>query len=185
MESIVIYNSRNIIPAETFAQVYELILSSFPKIERRSKKGHYDEFNVTYFNSMCYQPDRVKALMNYWFFDEFVFLEHFAVSEELRGQGIGSLMMKELQKNSGDKPIVLEAEPPDTDNIALRRIEFYKRLGFSVNEFEYWQPALQADESPIKLVLLTSKGQLLFEEFERMKYVIYKNVYNVDADYTP
>ncbi len=185
MEQIVIYNYKAPISEDTFNDIYQLIVSSFPNTERRSRDGHLGEFSIPYFSSLCYQPDGVKALMNYWEFDEFIFLEHFAVSEQLRGKGIGSSMMSELQKLSGNKPIVLEAEPPQCDEIAARRIMFYKRLGFTVNDYEYWQPALQPDELPIQLVLLTSNGALSFEDFIRIKETLYKYVYEVDVNNTP
>ena len=67
--------------------------------------------------------------------DEFLFLYFLAVNPELRSKGIGSEIIKNhLMKKYAGKTIVLNVETPDDsakDNLPrLRRIAFYKRLGF-------------------------------------------------------
>ena len=179
MDNIVIYSGQGMMPDSRFDEMYSLICEAFPSSERRSRAGHYAEFRQPCFRSMCYQPSgSVAALMNYWQFDGFIFLEHFAVSRVLRGQGIGAAMLKELQDKAAGLPIILEAEPPSGD-IERRRVKFYQRLGFCLNEYEYWQPAMQEGEQPIRLMLMSFPEALSQEGFAAARSVLYKYVYGV------
>ena len=49
-----------------------------------------------------------------WEFDDFAYIDHFAVDPDYRGQGYGSEMLDELL-SMYKKMVVLEVEPPDTE----------------------------------------------------------------------
>ncbi|MTI66264.1 MAG: GNAT family N-acetyltransferase [Firmicutes bacterium] len=75
-----------------------------------------------------------------WDLHDFVFIEHIAIDNELRGQGYGSKLIEDIL--SRNKNVILEVEKPE-NNIAKKRIEFYKKHGFKLNLFHYEQPPLK------------------------------------------
>ncbi len=180
MSELHIYNFSNTMPEHKFEEMYSLLCEAFPPSELRSRRGHLKEFESPHFNCMTCESDGLIALMNFWEIDDFIFLEHFAVSTSQRGHGLGSQLIRELYKLADGSRVILEAEPPESDSIAKRRVDFYIRNGFYLNEYEYWQPALQSDEKPIKLNIMSSLSPLNCEEFNETKRLIYKYVYNID-----
>ncbi len=179
MDNVVIYSKSNMIEKCVFDQMFSLLRLSFPKCERRDYKGHLSEFGEDKFRSMCYIPDDLKGFLNYWDFGDFVYVEHFATAPELRGQGIGSALMRVLRSVVGSRILVLEAEPPSDSEIAARRISFYRRLGFELNDYPYIQPSLIEGEKPIPLVIMSSPDKLSESEYIAMRDRLYKEVYKL------
>ena len=70
----------------------------------------------------------------------------------------------ELLKTTFNKPIILEAEAPVTEQ-QIKRIAFYERLGFKVNDFYYEQPSYHGGEG-VPLKLLSYPDLLTDEEFQ-------------------
>ena len=115
--------------------------------------------------------------MAVWEFDDFLFLEHFALDGAIRNKGIGGQMLLELTKKY-HKMICLEVEPPN-DEISLRRINFYKRNGFVLNMYPYMQPSMSKGKKSIPLMIMTHKREIDTHEFENIRNVLYKNVYGI------
>ena len=92
------------------------------------------------------------GLLTTWHFEEFIYIEHFAIDPNLRSQGYGTEAIKAFIKEQG-KPIILEAEPP-TDDITCRRIRFYERSGLTLYDFPYIQPAYTPTSNPVELRLM-------------------------------
>ena len=92
------------------------------------------------------------GLLTTWEFDDFIYIEHFAIDPTLRSQGYGSEALKAFIHEHG-KPLVLEAEPP-TDALSIRRIKFYERIGLTLYDFPYMQPAYTEDSNPVELRLM-------------------------------
>ena len=95
---------------------------------------------------------KLLGLLTTWEFDDFIYIEHFAIDPSLRSQGYGSEALKAFIHEHG-KPIVLEAEPP-TDALSIRRIKFYERIGLTLYDFPYMQPAYTEDSHPVELRLM-------------------------------
>ena len=162
-----------------FAESKLLYSHAFTADERRepaeinlllgSEVFHY--YLITHYG----QPAGLVAL---WKFDTFVYVEHFAVSEQLRNKKIGERAMK-LLCNNMEKPLILEAELP-TNEFALRRLGFYKRQGFNILSEDYLQPAYGAAKQPVKMLLL---GNHLFsdEETSAIISLIKTKVFNLQA----
>ena len=74
--------------------------------------------------------------------------------------------------------ICLEVELPDCE-IAKRRIEFYKRNGFFLNEYPYEQPAITKGRKPLPLMIMTSGSEITKDRFDDIKVLLYKCVYQV------
>lgn len=177
MDNVVIFSKGNMIEKSMFDQLFSLLQLSFPTSERRNYAGHLGEFAEDKFRCICYIPEALKGFLNYWDFGDFVYAEHFAVAPELRGQGTGSALMGELRAIVGNRTLVLEAEPPADSDIAARRIAFYERLGFVLNEYDYIQPALIEGERPIPLVIMSSPRRLTESEYQSIRDRLYKEVY--------
>ena len=92
------------------------------------------------------------GLLTTWEFVDFIYIEHFAISPALRSQGYGSEALKAFIQNQ-DKPLVLEAEPP-TDEMTRRRIRFYERIGLTLYDYPYTQPAYTEESLPVELRLM-------------------------------
>lgn len=135
----------------------DLYIESFPEVERRDKKQIENLINSNKemsFNAIM-EDDEVDGLLVYWDFENFVYLEHFAIFPRLRNKGIGKKML-ELLKNSTKKIIVLEVEPAD-DGMAGRRVSFYERCGFHVVDKDYEQPPYRPNGRTIPLWIMSNQ----------------------------
>mgnify|MGYP002769018963 CR=1 FL=1 len=165
---------------DKFDKVFELMQASFPEDEYRDYNSQKQLLSIP-----CYRlitkmdsDDNLVGFIATWQTENFSFIEHFAVNPNLRGKGIGSEMLKDFIKNSS-KPIILEVELP-TDIISKKRISFYKRHGFVLNEFKYFQMPLRKDSQPIQLYLMSLPKPLKEEEFEKIKSSIHQKIYGVN-----
>ena len=95
---------------------------------------------------------RPLGLLTTWHFEEFIYIEHFAIDPNLRSQGYGTEALNTFIQEQ-DKPIILEAEPP-TDDITRRRVGFYERCGLTLYDFPYIQPAYTPESNPVELRLM-------------------------------
>lgn len=179
-----IYDMENPMTREQYAALFEIMEYSFPACERRNFDEQFAEFQRIPFRSMVLEdsenPLKILGFMNYWELSGFVYLEHFAVAREFRRHGIGGQLMKRLRETH-DIPVILEVEPPETSDYAVRRIKFYENLGFFANDYEYYQPPYRADEVPVRLILMSNGKPLSPEEFVRVRDVIYSDAYESDS----
>ena len=159
-----------------FPAVFALMQQSFPLAEYRSfadtqallSRGDYELL-------VHADADGIIGLIAHWKLDDFLFVEHFAVSEQRRDNGIGGALMK-AYVDAALLPVILEVEADDSP-IAKRRITFYQRLGFTLSSFGYEQPCLQGGESHIPLLLMHSaavSGELLQQAQEQIFRIVYQ-----------
>jgi Acetyltransferases len=165
-----------------FSALYNLYTLSFPENERRSWSGM--EFEISFEKRFC--PNALMkdtgfvGFFNYWTFEHFCYIEHFAVSPTLRGKGIGTEAMN-IFKSQTQLPIVFEVEMP-LDPAAVRRIEFYERLGYSVVSHAYAQPPYEDMENFfIPMQLMCDDKHFAETHFEKIKSTLYRNVYHFDT----
>ena len=124
-----------------FEEVYRIMEQSFPADERRKKEGQQKLLDEEKYELLGVRNEGgLLAFLAVWEFAEFVFIEHFAVSEKARNSGIGGKMLEELARQKAGK-VVLEVELPE-DSLKKRRIGFYERHGFTFNEYPYIQPPM-------------------------------------------
>ncbi len=160
-----------------FDEVFAIMDEAFPNEEMRGYEGQLALLENPHYWLRLKRDEmgRLLAFMAVWEFDSFRYVEHFAVSKQYRGSGIGEKMMKEYLKE-GSGPVILEVEPPQNE-ITRRRIGFYQRLGFQYNEFPYQQPPLHKGNGWLPLVIMSYPGSVSEEEFAPMKQVMYQEVY--------
>ncbi len=167
-----------IIDVREFDRIYDIMELSFPHDEVRSRAGQRALTEREVYRIYATRQDgRIVGFLAVYDFSDFAFIEHFAIDPELRGGGLGSAMLAELCEAIG-KSICLEAELPETE-LARRRIGFYERNGFFANPYPYIQPPIEAGRAPVPLCVMSYGRALGREEFERMREVIYREVYRV------
>lgn len=160
--------------------IIELYQHSFPEIERRSidKMLHIleneDNFNIF----LLTKDDNYVGFITYWEFDDFVYVEHFAIDTATRGNGYGSETLKNFVTLT-HKPIILEVEEPE-DEMSVKRISFYKKCGFDYwQDVEYLQPPYQEGFPHLPLKLMTYRNLDLKDMgiLDRIKTEIHTKVY--------
>lgn len=161
-----------------FDSFFKILDNSFPKNERRDYFSQKKLLDNKYYKPLVLKiEDKVLAIMAIWEFDDFIFIEHLAIDKKLRGQGIGTKLIKNYLSKT-KKEVFLEVEPPICE-ISKRRVLFYQRLGFYLNDFYYLQQPLNTDDTPFELKIMSYSKNISEDEFEKYKKVIYKEVYNV------
>ncbi len=164
--------------ATDFDNVYSLLESSFPTDEIRPyglQKALFD--NPAYRVLGLKDREKIQGLITVYDLNAVLFVEHFAVHPRCRNLGLGSRILQELF-TCGEKPICLEVELPLTEQ-ARRRIGFYRRNGFYYNDYPYVQPPLAPGQNPVDLRLMTSGKELTAGEFEAVKTLLYREVYQL------
>ena len=168
--------------SEVFDQVFSIMERSFPADEYRT----YDEqkallsepgYNIYVCMRHDLNGDYAAAFMSVWQFEDFTFIEHLAADPAIRGQGLGSAILQEAVWMFRGQ-ICLEVELPDTD-LAKRRIAFYQRNGFYVNNYPYIQPSISKGKQPLPLLIMTSGACITEERFEKLRTELYRKVYKL------
>lgn len=161
----------------SFDDVFSLMQKSFPKNEYRTYENQKKLLSNKYYKIIPYfgAENEFLAFAAIWEFDSFTFVEHIAVSEKCRGMGIGSKIMRDIINHS-ETDIILEIEPPN-DEISVKRLGFYEKLGFKSNDYPYLQLPLNKNDKPLPLKILIYPQKLDEQKFKEIQKVIYSNVY--------
>ncbi len=166
------------ITTKEFDKFYSLLEQDFPYLERKTKESQLNDYvNCDNFH-ICYIYDGNKKIgyFTYWEFDEFVFGEHLAVFQEYRNHGYGTKFVRFFGPLL-NKPVVFEVDMPSTE-IAKRRIKFYERNNFVVNDFEYYQPSYHNGDDKIQMKILTYGNTITKQQFDKYNKLIRKHVYH-------
>ncbi len=162
---------------ETFNMVFDKMTAAFPYEERRDCFDQKECLKNKYFKFLeIYDGDIAVGFTALWIFESFVFIEHIAIDEEKRSGGYGSQTIEAI-KEKYNKPIILEAESPVTEQ-QIKRIKFYERLGFKVNAFDYTQPSYHGGEG-VPLLILSYPNTLSNDEFDLFLKETKKEVYKI------
>lgn len=156
-----------------------LLINAFPPEEYRSLEElrNYTDHTDNFHNNLILDGNTPIGFITYWDFNNFYYVEHFAIDPNQRNGGYGKSVLEHLSENL-HRPIVLEVEMP-VEEMAQRRINFYKRQGFTLWEKEYQQPPYKPGDPFLPMYLMV-KGDLQCDrDFEEVKRRIHKEVYNV------
>ena len=163
--------------------VRNLYIKSFPPEERRGWndiKKLISQGDSPYNIKVIEQNETFVGFISWWKFDEFCYIEHFAIDEQLRGAGIGSSALKAFAEESC--AIVLEVELPDSNEMAKRRIGFYQRNGFIAHEgFNYIQPSYGEGLPSVPMMLMSANG-VETQDLVLVAKTIHRFVYGVKND---
>ncbi|MEI3552766.1 MAG: GNAT family N-acetyltransferase [Acutalibacteraceae bacterium] len=84
---------------EEFDKIFSILENSFPPDEYRTYEGQKSLWNhpkYTVYVIPDDESDCIKAFITVWKFEDFAFIEHFAVNPFYRNQGLGSLILHEI-----------------------------------------------------------------------------------------
>ncbi len=162
-----------------FDGMFSIMEKSFPEDERRPYSEQKELLKNEYYNVYVEKENgSVIGFISVWGFPEFLYIEHFAVAPDYRNRGIGEKLVNYVS-SLYDKTICLEVEPPE-DEFAKRRIGFYERNGFFLNEYPYMQPPISKGKNPIPLMIMSKNDRLCKEKFTEVKSVLYTKVYKCE-----
>ena len=115
------------------------------------------------------------GILTTWTFGTFIYIEHFALHCDLRSQGYGSIALQTFI-HSHSLPIILEVEPP-IDADTRRRVQFYKRCGLELYDFDYIQPPYSPELSSVPLRLMGTLPEI--RSLEEIATILHREVYGV------
>ena len=170
---------------KTWQAIERLYLAAFPESERRPVDSWRDKaetdsrFSVL---SIC-EEELQKGFISYWSLDNFIYVEHFAITPDHRSGGTGSRALQQFLANTTPTPIILEIEPPSAP-ITLRRQNFYIRNGFTPSPRPYAQPPYSPTQPSIPLRLLSTAPTFLEEHWDEVVRAIHGFVYGVQENAT-
>lgn len=170
----------NIKPYKKVGDYYEAIyVDSFPPEERRPWKEirgfAYDSNHPLAFYKISVLGIGV-GFLTAWKLDGWTYIEHFAINSNMRGYGLGRVAIDKFCKRHS--PVALEVELPDVSGEAIRRIEFYKRSGFTMWEnYEYVQPPYGPGLPEVPMVIMTYGEPNV--SLENLNQLLKKYVYSV------
>lgn len=164
----------------SFEKIYEIMDDSFPDSEMRTYIDQKKLLDSDVYEIFTKEDENgeVIAFISAWNLPSCTFLEHFAVSSKLRGNGIGSKFFSEVLERCKDI-VFLEVEPP-VDTITKKRVKFYEKFGFILNDFYYSQPPLREGFEHMELKVMSYPKAFSEDEFLNYKKDIYKYVYNIE-----
>lgn len=157
----------------------DILTASFPKEEHRD----LPEIERLTRESGTFRPAVLESedgtlcgIMNHWILDGFIYVEHFAIKEELRSQGLGTQALEAIL-GAYKKPVALEVEMPAGEK-ERRRIAFYERSGFRIIPGRYFQPPYRSGDQPLEMLIMGREEEdLRLPSFQEIKKSIYNNVY--------
>ncbi len=160
-----------------FAHLWELYVDAFPQAERRSKE--YQEETMkrsSYHLEAILNNDEFVGFIGWWSFGQISFIEHFATLPHLRGQGVGRKALESFIAQS-NREVILEVEHPTTQ-LSERRIGFYERIGFTLNDYCYSHPSYTLERAErVELLIMSYPRPLSCEQFESFSEFCFRDVH--------
>ncbi|MBS5113684.1 MAG: GNAT family N-acetyltransferase [Coprobacillus cateniformis] len=165
------------ITLKEFDEVYALFDKAFIPAELRPYEKMKllfleDEF-VIYGMS---QDEKIVGAIIVWEFNDFVYLENFAVDQSLRGQGLGSQILQAVKELYPHQLLVLEVEEP-IDDLTKRRVAFYQRNQYVLNPYHFVQPPLRKNAPKVELMYMSYPDSINVYAFDQIKKQIFRIVY--------
>lgn len=164
--------------------VEKLLHTAFPEEERRADElqrrntDSHPQFGCYLVAEQEKNTDVPIGLITLWHLNGFCYVEHLATIPSVRNSGYGQRILSKVGEMFPGL-IVLEVEPPE-DEMAIRRIGFYRRCGFSFCEKPYLQPPYRQGDKPFPLCLMFRGADSIDEDFTRIRDEIHRCVYGVN-----
>jgi len=169
----------HLVSKENFHEVYPILKEAFPSKERRTEEHQKALLSLPQYCLYAVKEKEIlQGVISLWEIEDFIYIEHFAISPEYRNGGFGGKVLAHLIKWK-NKPVILEVEEPEGE-IEKRRIGFYERHGFFYNDYPYMQPPLRENQELFPLRVMTRPRKIRKEEFESYKKLLYKIAYQYE-----
>lgn len=165
-----------------FSKMISIYNYSFPEFEKRTLVNQIEVLNDESYKCIVVCENNILVgIILYWDFENYKYVEHLAIDKDLRGKSYGSKILKEFCNDN--KTIILEIDPP-IDEVSVKRLKFYNKLGFVMQEFNHIHPPYRLGYEGHKLKVLSFNRELSKSEYYEfndflknriMKYSEYKN----------
>lgn len=164
-----------------FFKAFESLYSiSFPVFEQRTGAQQEYAFNQDNYHLIgWYSEKHFIGFISYWEFNEYLYIEHFAVNAGIRGKGYGTKILNAFIKAS-PKIVLLEIDPI-IDKISEARWRFYERCGFVKNPYLHKHPAYRNEYQSHPLIILTTKRMISEQEYQVFNHDLSKCVMNLEV----
>ncbi len=128
--------------------------------------------------------DKAIGLTMLWDLDDFNYGEYLAIDKNLRGKKYGSEVLTKILEILSNKLIVIEVEPYALNEIAKKRIEWYKRFGLILADYDYDMACIDKNKkiSTVKMKIMTNRKLQNQEEHDNITKIIYNKVYKPRLD---
>lgn len=147
-----------------YAAFKEVYTGSFPVFEQRTEAQQRAAFKDAAYRLTAYTENgTLTGFIAYWIFEDYMYIEHFAMSPALRGNGYGSRALNDFI--SGNPRTVLLEIDPVTDAVSAARLRFYERCGFCTNEYRHIHPPYREGYAGHPLVVLSSRRTITPHEY--------------------
>ncbi|MCI6837999.1 MAG: GNAT family N-acetyltransferase [Clostridiales bacterium] len=151
----------------SFEETMELYRSSFPPNELREEASQRRIMkDPAYKYLLAREKTDWVGLLLCWETKDFIYVEHFCIRPELRGQGYGRKALALLGK--GGKPVILEIDPP-VDRVSMNRKRFYEGCGYKAAPFAHVHPPYHRNTPGHELVVMSAPGPLSREAYESFR----------------
>lgn len=141
---------------------------SFPPHEQREAASQKAILrDEAYHFDLIFDGERFVGEILYWETENFLYIEHFCINTELRGQRYGQQALELLSERG--KTVILEIDPP-VDDISIRRKGFYERAGYKANPFAHVHPPYHRGNEGHALVVMSQPEPLTeaaYQDFAR------------------
>ncbi len=162
-----------------FPKVYDIMEEAFPPSETRPFEEAKELIHDPNYKILLVKnKKKVGGFLSIWNFPTFNYAEYFAIRKSMRGLGLGSAALKRYLKGIS-KPLILEVEAHNTPQ-AQRRIKFYERLDFVLNDISYLQPPVHKDDPPVPLTIMSHPDPIPKDKQKQIKSQIFRTVYGVN-----
>ena len=143
---------------EDFELIYSEMEKNFIPDEIRERTDAKKAFsNDAYTVYHAIENTTRVGFITVWELSDVTFAEHFVIYEKYRNKGYGRAVLDALKEKH--TKIVLEVEHPNTD-MQKRRLNFYLRSGFVINDVPYMQPSYKEDGCEVPLIIMSYPCQL-------------------------
>ncbi|PWJ39179.1 GNAT family N-acetyltransferase [Sediminitomix flava] len=151
-----------------FQKAWQLYEDAFP-IDEKRELGLQKEIikNPKYHFDVIFDEDDFVGFLLWWEFESFRYIEHLATLSVHRGKGYGKQIVKQFISESEDV-IILEVDLPK-DEVSKRRINFYERIDFKLNQYPYKQLPLRKGGEYVDMLLMSSPQILSKQDVDRFK----------------
>lgn len=134
-------------------EVWKLYEESFPIAERRKAEDHLRACDDEHFFPLSvWDGQQLIGLMFFWEWDNYRYLEHLAISPDLRGRGYGTIVLRYLYDSN--HTIILEIDPL-VNELSVRRLQFYERSGFTLTPYRFVHLPYRLDGIKQELLILS------------------------------
>lgn len=157
---------------DSFAKLYS---TAFPIFEQRTEAQQTRAFSHPKYHLSGYKEDNIFiGFISYWNFQEYIYIEHFAIDRQLRGSGYGSQILKDFI--SRESKIVLLEIDPITDDISRSRLRFYQKCGFYENPYPHIHPPYRDGYKGHELLILSSPQTISPKGYDMFQKDLHKTV---------